>query len=106
MISAHLMRSTMAALLMGLSTIAGAQAQSYPERSIKVVVPFPAGGPTDAVARLVVQQLSSRLGQTVYVENQASAGGRVASQSVARGHPDGYTLLLGGTDTNAVPRAF
>ena len=106
MISAHFLRSTLAAVLMGLSTIAVAQAQSYPERSIKVVVPFPAGGPTDAVARLVVQQLSSRLGQTVYVENQASAGGRVASHAVARAHPDGYTLLLGGTNTNAVPRAF
>jgi tripartite-type tricarboxylate transporter receptor subunit TctC len=77
-------------------------AGTYPERIIKVVVPFPAGGPTDVAARLVAQALSSRLGQTVLVENLAGAGGRLGAKAVAGASPDGYTLLLGGTNVNAI----
>ena len=76
--------------------------QSYPERPIKIVVPFPAGGPTDVAARLVAQSLSSGLGQSVVVENLAGAGGRIGAKAVAGANPDGYTLLLGGTNVNAI----
>ena len=77
-------------------------AASYPERIIKIVVPFPAGGPTDVAARLIAQSLSSRLGQTVLVENLPGAGGRIGAKAVAGASPDGYTLLLGGTNVNAI----
>jgi tripartite-type tricarboxylate transporter receptor subunit TctC len=80
--------------------------QSYPERPIKVLVPYPAGGPTDTVARAVSQSLAADLGQSVVVENQAGAGGRIAMKTVARSAPDGYTLLLGGTNNNAITPAL
>ena len=77
-------------------------AASYPDRLVKLVVPFPAGGPTDVAARLIAQALSSRLGQPVVVENLVGAGGRIGAKSVAGAVPDGYTLLLGGTNVNAI----
>ena len=83
-----------------------ASAQSYPDRSIKVVVPYPAGGPTDTIARAVTQSLSGALGQSVIIENQAGAGGRIALKQVANAAPDGYTLLMGGTNNNAVTPAI
>jgi tripartite-type tricarboxylate transporter receptor subunit TctC len=83
-----------------------AHADSYPERTIKIVVPFPAGGPTDIAARLIGQSLSSRLGQNVVVENPSGAGGRIGTKAVASAHPDGYTLLLGGTNVNAIMGAL
>jgi tripartite-type tricarboxylate transporter receptor subunit TctC len=79
-----------------------AGAQSYPNRVIRIVVPFPPGGPTDVAARLIVQPLSETLGQNVIIENQTGAGGRTGSRSVARAAPDGYTLLMGGTNLNAI----
>src|SRR5262249_25676883 len=86
--------------------IAGASAQSYPDRAIKLVVPYPAGGPTDTVARTVTQGLSVDLGQSLIIENQAGAGGRVALKAVARAAPNGYTLLVGGTNNNAITPAL
>jgi tripartite-type tricarboxylate transporter receptor subunit TctC len=77
-------------------------AQTYPSRPIKIVVPFPPGGPTDVMARLIVQAISSRLGQSVIIENQPGAGGRSGSKAVANAAPDGYTLLVGGTNMNAI----
>jgi tripartite-type tricarboxylate transporter receptor subunit TctC len=76
--------------------------ESYPERPMKIVVPFPAGGPTDVVARLIAQSLSSTLGRNVLVENIAGAGGKIGAKAVAGANPDGYTLLLGGTNVNAM----
>jgi tripartite-type tricarboxylate transporter receptor subunit TctC len=76
--------------------------QVYPQRLIKIVVPFPAGGPTDVAARLIAAALASRLGQNVIVENLAGAGGRIGAKAVADASPDGYTLLLGGTNVNAI----
>jgi tripartite-type tricarboxylate transporter receptor subunit TctC len=90
------------ACLCATSSIDASRAEGYPDRTIKIVVPFPAGGPTDVAARLVAQSLSPRLGHNVIVENQAGAGGRIGTKVVATAAPDGYTLLLGGTNVNAI----
>src|SRR5262245_62085552 len=81
-----------------LAAVSGpGHAQSFPERPIKIFVPFPAGGPTDVAARLAAQSLSSQLGQNAVVENLVGAGGRIGTKAVAEAKPDGHTLLLGGT---------
>jgi tripartite-type tricarboxylate transporter receptor subunit TctC len=72
-----------------------AQAQSYPVRSITVVVPFPAGGPSDVVARIVTERMGRTLGQQMVIENIGGAGGTLGSARVAAAQPDGYTLLAG-----------
>jgi tripartite-type tricarboxylate transporter receptor subunit TctC len=79
-----------AALALALS----AAAQDYPSRTITIVVPFAAGGPTDTVARLIGQSMTKTLGQSVIVENSAGAGGTLGVEKVARAKPDGYTILL------------
>jgi tripartite-type tricarboxylate transporter receptor subunit TctC len=71
-----------------------AHAQAFPSKPIRVLVPFPAGGTTDIVARLVGQRMSETMGQPVLVENRAGAGGTIAAAEVARSAPDGYTLLI------------
>ena len=74
--------------------VAAAAAQEYPSRTISIVVPFAAGGPTDTVTRLIAQSMTKTLGQTVIVENTAGAGGTIGVEKVATAKPDGYTLLL------------
>jgi tripartite-type tricarboxylate transporter receptor subunit TctC len=101
--SAALLALLLALLWLGIEA---SRAQAYPEHTIKIVVPFPAGGPTDVAARLVAQSLSPRLGHNVIVENQAGAGGRIGAKAVATAAPDGYTLLLGGTNVNAISGAI
>ncbi len=71
-----------------------AAAQSYPDKPVKLVVPFAAGGPADALGRILGEKLSQRWGQSVVIENRAGAGGNVGAAVVARAEPDGYTLLL------------
>jgi tripartite-type tricarboxylate transporter receptor subunit TctC len=85
-----------AILATGIAAIAGqASAQTYPARAIKILVPFPAGGPTDLVARLVADRLSAGLAQSVIVEDRpGGAGGSIGAKAVATSDPDGYTLLL------------
>ena len=100
-----------ALLVTALPIIEIARAQSappttFPDRLIKIIVPFAPGGPTDVAARLVVDQMSPRLNQPVVIESQAGAGGRTGSKMVARAQPDGYTLLVGGTNLNAVVPAI
>jgi tripartite-type tricarboxylate transporter receptor subunit TctC len=99
------MKKLVLAAVMLAVCAAGASAQNFPERPIKVIVPYPAGGPTDTVARTISQGLSTDLGQSVVVENLAGAGGRLAMKTVARAAPDGYTLLLGGTNNNGITPA-
>jgi tripartite-type tricarboxylate transporter receptor subunit TctC len=93
-------------VLLAAGSLQASLAAEYPERTIKIVVPFPAGGPTDIAARLVAQSISTRLGQGVVVENHAGAGGRIGAKMVAGAQADGYTLLLGGTNVNAIAGAI
>ncbi len=95
------------ALFLGLlaavtSFVVEARAQRYPDRLIRMVVPYPAGGPIDVTARLVVQRLSPILGQTVIIENRAGAGGALGTKLVASAAPDGYTLLFGNASSLVV----
>ena len=83
-----------AGIVTAIATSSLAHAQSYPEKPIKLVVPFPAGGATDTSARLVAQRLQTGLGQTVIVENQGGAGGTIGAKQVAAAAPDGYTLMM------------
>jgi len=81
----------------GCATVAvalAATAQEFPDRTITIVVPFAAGGPTDTVTRLVSQSMTKSLGQSVIVENVSGAGGTIGVEKVAHAKPDGYTLLL------------
>jgi tripartite-type tricarboxylate transporter receptor subunit TctC len=78
-----------------------ATAQTYPSRAVRLIVGFPAGGPTDITARVMAQWLSERLGQQVVVDNRAGAGSNIATEGVVNAPPDGYTLLLVGA-TNAI----
>ncbi len=93
---------------MGLSAALAAPvyAQSYPARPIKLIVPFPAGGPVDVMGRLVAQQLSSILGQQVIIDNHPGAGSTLAGRVAANAEPDGYTLLVGSAGTLAIGPAL
>ena len=79
-----------------------AVAQTYPYRPIHFIVPYPAGGPLDAVARLLGQKVSESVGQPVVVENRAGAGGNIGAELVAKSPPDGYTILMGAVATHAI----
>ena len=79
-----------------------AQAQPYPNRAIRLIVPFPPGGGTDATARILTQALAETAGWLMVVENRAGATGRIGTELVARAAPDGYTLLLGTAGPNAI----
>jgi tripartite-type tricarboxylate transporter receptor subunit TctC len=87
----HLGKLALAALI-GWALPGTVLAQSWPSRPIKLICPFPAGGGTDVIARIVAQQLSNRLGQQVYVENRGGANGGAGALEVARAEADGYTL--------------
>lgn len=76
-----------------LAPLGSAIAQSYPTRAINLVVPFPPGGPTDLVARIIAQQMSAQMGQPVVVVNRPGANGNIAAAAVSRATPDGYTVL-------------
>lgn len=92
-----------ASALLGLLLACTAWAQSdYPNRVVKIVIPFATGGSVDTSARLVAQRLTERLGQPVIVESRPGAGGAVGSEFVARSAPDGYTLIWGTVSTHAI----
>jgi tripartite-type tricarboxylate transporter receptor subunit TctC len=94
-------RGVVAAAL-SLFVLATAQAQTYPSKSVSLVVPFPAGSTTDLVGRILQDELAKALGQTVVVDNRGGAGGGVGSEAVARSAPDGYTLLMGTIGTHSI----
>ena len=100
------------ALSLVLPTFAQAQAQAqtqtqtYPAKPIKLVVPYPPGGPTDIVARLVAQKLSEQMGQPVIIDNRPGAGGNPGAEMVARSTPDGYTLVVATTAHAINPSLF
>ena len=77
-----------------------ARSQSFPSQVITLVVPYPAGGPTDAIARLVAQEMAGSIGQNVIVENRAGASGAVGTRAVAKAAPDGHTIIFGNNQTH------
>jgi tripartite-type tricarboxylate transporter receptor subunit TctC len=88
-----LLATALFAATLGLAPFV-ANAQAYPDRPIRLVVPYAAGGGTDAIARVIAQGMSEQLGQQLVVDNNGTAGGNVATQQAAKADPDGYTLLM------------
>jgi tripartite-type tricarboxylate transporter receptor subunit TctC len=86
----------------GALLAAPALAQGYPDRPIRLVIPFPAGGPTDVYARFYAERMTRELGQSVVTENRGGAGGAIGALEVARARPDGHTLLFGTASTHAL----
>ncbi len=86
--------STLAATALALAFSMPAVAQDYPSRPVRVIVPYPPGGPTDVIVRVVANRLTESLGQQVIVENRAGASGMIGAELVAKAPPDGYTLLV------------
>ena len=98
---------TLATLAASLALACGvASAQSYPAKSVSLVVPFAAGGPTDIVARTLAAAMSKSLGQTVLVENKTGAGGTLAASYVAKAAPDGYTFLIHHNGMSTAPALY
>jgi tripartite-type tricarboxylate transporter receptor subunit TctC len=87
---------------MALLHAAGAAAQAWPAKPIRLMVPFPPGGSTDIVARIVAQKLSERLGQPIVIENRGGAGGTIGTALIAKSAPDGYNLAVASTSTHVV----
>jgi tripartite-type tricarboxylate transporter receptor subunit TctC len=100
-LKASLARLFVAAMALGLAAD-GAQAQTYPSKPIRMVVPFTPGGTTDILARTVGQKMGEAWGQPVVVDNRPGAGGNIGSELVAKSAPDGYTLLMGTISTHAI----
>ena len=90
----------------GVPFAARAVAETYPSRNPRLIVPFPAGGPTDVLARTAAERVSPGLGQQLIVENRSGAGGNLAGEMAARNEPDGYTLLVAGQAILAINKAL
>src|SRR6202171_2215411 len=82
-----------AVVLLALTSLAAA-ADDYPNRPVRLIIPFPPGGSNDVVGRLVAKQMSDQLGQTVFVDNRGGAGGTIGTEAAVSAAPDGYTLLI------------
>lgn len=93
---------TLPLLLAGMLVAPAASAQGFPERPIRLIVPFPPGGPVDTGARIIANALPAQLGQPVVVENRSGAGGSIGVAEAARATPDGYTLVFSSTGSLAV----
>jgi len=92
-----------AAIALSLASLAGAQPPAaYPAKPVKLVIPFPPGGPLDVVGRAIAQKLTDAWGQSVVVDNRPGAGGNIGADLVAKSPPDGYTILMGALSTHAV----
>jgi tripartite-type tricarboxylate transporter receptor subunit TctC len=92
--------------LAGIALPSVANAQSFPSRQITIVVPYPAGGPTDTVARVMAERMKTALGQSVIVENVTGAGGSIGTGRVARSAPDGTTIAIGHNQTHVINGAI
>ncbi|MBW8903591.1 MAG: tripartite tricarboxylate transporter substrate binding protein, partial [Bradyrhizobium sp.] len=90
------------ALAVGCASVSAKADETYPNRPVRIVVPFSAGGPTDIVGRVFAQKLSELIGQQFYVENKVGAGGNIGADIVAKSAPDGYTLLVATVSTHAI----
>jgi tripartite-type tricarboxylate transporter receptor subunit TctC len=99
----NVFKLTLAAVALSstLSTTASAQ-DTYPNKPIKVVVPFPAGGATDILTRAITEKLAQRIGQPVIIENRPGAGANIGAATVAKAAPDGYTLLMGSIGSHSI----
>jgi tripartite-type tricarboxylate transporter receptor subunit TctC len=95
-----------AALVIVVSSIMCAQAQTYPSKPVSIIVPFAAGGPSDAIARILVEGMRSSLGQPLIIESVVGAGGSIGTGRVARSAPDGYTLGIGNWGTHVANGAI
>jgi tripartite-type tricarboxylate transporter receptor subunit TctC len=100
--------AVIAALALGASALGAqaAQAEDYPSRTVTLIVPFAAGGPTDTIARLTAENMSKALGRQIVVENVTGAGGTLASGRVAKADPDGYTLLIHHIGISTAPALY
>jgi tripartite-type tricarboxylate transporter receptor subunit TctC len=88
------------AMIFGLcGTLDCARAQSWPSRTITLIIPFAPGGSTSIVGRVIADKMSQQLGQSIVIDNRAGAGGTVGTKAAAKSEPDGYTLLLGSKDS-------
>jgi tripartite-type tricarboxylate transporter receptor subunit TctC len=96
----------LALALLGAGSSALAQNASYPSRPIKLVVPYPAGGPADLLARIVAEKVTPRLGQPVVIENRSGAGGHIGGELVAKAPADGYTLVLATIAHNGAAKLY
>ena len=101
----HLFLKGLAAALC-LAAAGASFAQAYPNKPIRLIVPFPAGGATDLFARTLTQKMGEKLGTTLVVDNKPGAGGAIGSDLAAKAVPDGYTLLLATTSTHAIGPAI
>ncbi len=88
--------------VLGLCLGQAAYAQNWPERPIRLIVPFPTGGATDIVGRVIAQQASVELGQSIVIDNKTGAGGTIGTAEAVRSKPDGYTLLMSTNSTQAI----
>jgi tripartite-type tricarboxylate transporter receptor subunit TctC len=96
------MKTLLWAAALALLDVSAAAAQNYPSRPITIIAPFPPGGPSDALARILSGPLEAALGQPIVIENIGGAGGTIGAARVARAEPDGYTLLIGQWGTQVV----
>ncbi len=100
------LRISLLLLALGIVSASSLYAADYPDRSVKVIVPFPAGGATDIVGRIVLQKLSERLGQQFFIENIGGAGGNIGMTDAARAPHDGYTVLLASSSIVVNPSLY
>ena len=96
-------RSIALAVMLACLPALPALSQEYPVKQVRVVLPFPAGGGSDIIARVVAQKLTGSLGQPVVVDNRAGASGNIAGEIVAKSPADGYTLLFGNSSLSISP---
>ena len=99
-------KTLLAALIAGFALVVPAAAENYPSRPITVVVPFSAGGPTDAMMRILGERMKTSLGQAILIENTTGAGGSIGVGRVAHAAPDGYTISIGHLGTHVANGAI